>query len=158
MKLLLYRGEANGDKLAKLLKEMSRELDEVNPGNFKKDISLLVQENQYITMGNLQTGKLVFELIMVAGDNGYALPVGMSLLAKALFNLDQVGAVIAPEFNPQKAIRKNVTEIMRKYVSQNLLSYNFFTSAVERKEFLEMLPERMNTHFEHLTDNDRQDK
>jgi len=154
LKLLLYLGEANGDKLAKLLKEMSRELDEVNPGNFQKEISLLVQENQYITMGNLQTGKLVFELIRVAGDNGYVLPVGMSLLAKALFNLDQVGAVIAPEFDPQKAIRKNVTEIMRKYVSQNLLSYNFFTSAVESKEFLEMLPERMNKLFGHLAENE----
>src|SRR5690625_6397657 len=105
-------------------------------------------------MGNLQTGKLVFELIMVAGDNGYALPVGMSLLAKALLNLDQVGAVIAPELDPQKAIRKNVTEIMRKYVSQNLLSYNFFTSAVESKEILEMLPERMNKLFGHLAENE----
>src|SRR5690625_7671746 len=74
----------------------------------------------------------------------------MGRLTKSMFNLDQVGAVIAPEFNPQKAIRKNVTEIMRKYVSQNLLSYNFFTSAVESNEFLEMLPERMNKLFGHL--------
>src|SRR5699024_10479366 len=69
-------------------------------------------------------------------------------------NLDQVGALIAPEFDPQEAIRRNVAGIMRKYISHNLLSYNFFTSAVESKEFLEMLPERMNKFFSHLAENE----
>lgn len=154
LKLLLYLGEANGDKIARLLMEMSRKLEEVHPEKFQNEVSLLVQENQYMTMGNLQTGKLVFELIRVAGENGYVLPIGMSLLAKALLNLDQVGATIAPDFNPQEAIRRNVGGIMRKYVSENLLSYNFFTSAVESKEFLEMLPERMNKIFHQVAENE----
>lgn len=153
LKLLLYLGEANGDKLAKLLLDMSRKLDEVHPEQFKQEISLLVQENEHMTMENLQTGKLIFEVIRVAGQYGYVLPVSLSLLGKALLNLDQVGASIAPDFNPRKAIQKHVMELMRKYVYKNLLAHHFFTTALESKEFIELLPGRLNKLLHNLSEN-----
>ena len=153
LKLLLYLGEANGDKLANLLMDISRKLDEVYPDKFKQEISLLIQENKYMTMENLQTGKLIFEVIRVAGQYGYVLPVSLSLLGKALLNLDQVGASIAPQFNPRKAIREHVMELMRKYVYKNIVTNHFFTTALESKEFLELLPERLNKLLHNLSEN-----
>lgn len=153
LKLLLYLGEANGDKLAMLLLDISRKLDEVYPEKFKQEISLLIQENKYMTMENLQTGKLIFEVIRVAGKYGYVLPVSLSLLGKALLNLDQVGAAIAPNFNPRKAIRNHVAELMRKYVYKNIVTNHFFTTALESKEFIELLPERLNKLLHNLAEN-----
>ncbi|MBY5958859.1 hypothetical protein KUV50_11975 [Membranicola marinus] len=153
LKLLLYLGEANGDKLAGLLIEMSRELEEVRPEQFKQDIGLLVQENEHMTMENLQTGKLIFEVIKIAGDYGYVLPVSLSLLGKALLNLDQVGASIAPDFNPRKAIQRHVTDLMRKYVYKNMVEHHFFTTALESKEFIELLPGRLNKLLHNLAEN-----
>lgn len=153
LKLLLYLGEANGDKLARLLLDISRELEEVHPDKFKSEISLLVQENKYMTMENLQTGKLIFEVIRIAGQYGYVLPVSLSLVGKALLNLDQVGATIAPDFNPREAIQKHVMELMRQYVYQNLLSHHFMTTVLESKEFIELLPERLNKLFHNLSEN-----
>lgn len=153
LKLLLYLGEANGDKLAGLLIEMSRELEEVRPEHFKQDISLLVQENEHMTMENLQTGKLIFEVIKIAGDYGYVLPVSLSLLGKALLNLDQVGANIAPDFNPRKAIQRHVMDLMRKYVYKNMVEQHFFTTALESKEFIELLPGRLNKLLHNLAEN-----
>ncbi len=153
LKLLLYLGEANGDKLAGLLIEMSRELEKVRPEQFKQDISLLVQENEHMTMENLQTGKLIFEVIKIAGDYGYVLPVSLSLLGKALLNLDQVGASIAPDFNPRKAIQRHVMDLMRKYVYKNMVEHHIFTTALESKEFIELLPGRLNKLLHNLAEN-----
>lgn len=154
LKLLLHLGEANGDKLARLLQEMSNELDDSDPEQFHKEISLLVRENQFMTMKNLQTGKLIFELIRISADHGFVLPVSMSLLAKSLLNLDQVGAAIAPDFNPREAIREHTVEIMRKYVYQNIMSYHFLTTAMESKELLENLPRRMNKILGNMANNE----
>ncbi len=153
LKILLYIGDAKGDKLARLLIAMSRTTETSDPRRFQEEIDRLVQENRHMTMANLRTGNLIFELIRTAGRNGYVLPIGLSMLGKVLLNLDRVGMVIAPEFNPREAIQRHTLELMQKYTRQNLGSHNFLTSLLEGKEFLEHLPARLNKLLENAAEN-----
>lgn len=153
LKLLLYLGDAQGDKLARLLIDMSRTPNMPDRDNFEKEIDLLLQENKHMTMGSLRTGNLIFELVGTAGRNGFVLPIEFSLLGKALLNLDQVGRMIAPDFNPREAIKKHTVELMRKYTRRNLSSHHFLTALIETKEFVELLPARLNKLLDNAAEN-----
>ena len=61
--------------------------------------------------------------------------------------------IIAPSFNPREAIVKHVGELMRKYTRRSLASHNFLISLIEGKEFVEMLPSRLNKILENAADN-----
>lgn len=144
LQLIILIGESKGEELANLLIEMSNEIDDANHENFKKEIILLVQENKHISIENMETGKLIFSILKSAGENGFLLPIELSFIGKVLLNLDQIAMTLAPKFNPQKSIQKYVTELMHKHLLKDIKPNNIFSTILESKEFLELLPKRLN--------------
>ncbi|HET9274747.1 MAG TPA: hypothetical protein VFN96_01620, partial [Gemmatimonadales bacterium] len=63
---------------------------------------------------------------------------------KALFNLEAVGRVLAPTFDPTDAIRRNSTRLMRKRMAKSLSPGNLFSTALEIRDFADRLPGRLN--------------
>ena len=66
------------------------------------------------------------------------------MLGKALLNLDQVAAKLAPNFDPNAAIRDHVGEVMRHKMLQSASPSNLLSAAMDAKEFAELLPSRVN--------------
>jgi hypothetical protein len=66
------------------------------------------------------------------------------MLAKALLNLDQVASKLAPDFDPNDAIRDHVADVMRHKMLQAASPGNLLSAAMDAKEFAELLPSRVN--------------
>lgn len=154
LQLLLALGEAKGDKVVRILSDMSRQREDADPESFRAEVGAMVQENRNTTMQDLQTGQVIFAIIKTAGACGYLLPVELSLVAKALLNLDQVSKELAPDFSPNKAIREHAMALMRRHMWQELKPENFFSSVLESKKLLETLPERTNKIMHKLAENE----
>ncbi|MAN03847.1 MAG: ABC transporter [Owenweeksia sp.] len=154
LQLLLALSEAKSDKVVQLLIDMSKQKENTNVSGFRDSISDLVQQNRNVTMQSLQTGRILFAIIQAAGENGYLLPVELSLVAKALLNLDQVSKTLAPDFAPNKAIRKHAMDIMRRHMWSELAPENFFDSVLESKRLIETLPERLNKILHKASENE----
>jgi hypothetical protein len=58
--------------------------------------------------------------------------------------LDEVGKTLAPEFNPNEAVRRNVSETMRQRMFKHLSPAKLLGSVLEWKDFLTGLPLRLN--------------
>lgn len=81
-------------------------------------------------------------------------PPEMTMVGKALLNLDQIARTIAPDFDPNASIRDNTVAIMQEKFRASLSPGRLFTSVLEAKEAIEELPGRVNTILERIANND----
>ena len=71
-----------------------------------------------------QTLPLFSDLTKVGGDTGIRLPPELTMLSKTLLNLDELGRVLDPDFNPNEAIQRNTAEIMRERMLKSVDEMN----------------------------------
>src|SRR6185436_16479849 len=61
-----------------------------------------------------------------------------------LLNLDEIGRVLAPHFDPNAAIRRHAADITRQKMSHDMSIGALFSAAVDVKNFVQELPGRVN--------------
>jgi predicted unusual protein kinase regulating ubiquinone biosynthesis (AarF/ABC1/UbiB family) len=89
-------------------------------------------------------GRIVLEVSRLSAEAGLRLPVELTLLAKALLNLDEIGRALDPDFDPNASVRRNAADLLRQRVRRSATPGNFFASFLDAKEFVGRLPERVN--------------
>ena len=154
LKLLIAISKYNGEETANSLLKMSEYDKNADLTGFRKEINRLVLDSQNKTAKDLQTGRLLIQMNKVAAEKGIKLPVELNILGKILMNMDQIVAVLTPDYDLQRAIERNVEKLMQKKMLQELKPDNFFAQALEAKKLTEKLPERLNTITEKLANNE----
>lgn len=154
LKLLIAISKYNGEETANTLLKMSEYDKNADLAGFRKEINRLVLDSQNKTAKDLQTGRLLIQMNKVAAEKGIKLPVELNILGKILMNMDQIVAVLTPDYDLQRAIERNVEKLMQKKMLQELKPDNFFSEALEAKKLTEKLPERLNIITEKLANNE----
>lgn len=154
IELLLAISQSNGEKTAHSLLKMSELTEDSQKKQFSKTVSDVIMESENSRAKDLQTGRILIQLNRLALSTHIKLPVEINILGKILLNLDQIVAMLDPEFDLRAAIQRNVHEIMRKKMISELKPENFFSTLIESKHFLEKMPERMNQITENLANNE----
>ena len=153
IELLIALGNNNGEKTARVLLKMSRLTEDSETEKFSRTVNAVVMESENSLAKDLQTGKTLIQLNQLAIQTNIKLPVEINILGKILLNLDQIVAILDPEFDLRKAIRENVDEMMRKQMLDELKPENFFSMLIEAKNLLENMPARLNQLTENLAAN-----
>ena len=144
IRLLLSVSEGRGADTADVLAGLGVRTESFDEDLFRRRIVDLVQRNQAVTVGELQAGRVVGDLARIAGECGLRPPPELTMLGKALLNLDQVASKLDPTFDPNAAISDHVAGIMRRKMLQSASPGNVLSAAMEAKEFAEKLPGRVN--------------
>ncbi|MGZ5188333.1 MAG: ABC1 kinase family protein, partial [Kaistella sp.] len=144
LKLLIGISKFNGEETANVLLKMSDYNKSADLTDFRKEINRLVLDSQHKTAKDMQTGRLLIQMNKIAAEKGIKLPVELNILGKILMNMDQIVAVLTPDYDLQRAIERNVEKMMQQKMLQELKPNNFFAEALEAKKLLEKLPERLN--------------
>lgn len=158
LKLLIAISNYNGDEVAKILLDISNYEKDADVESFRKEISRIVMNSQNKSAHEMQTGKQLIQMNQVAAEKGIKIAVELNILGKILLNLDQIVAVLAPNYDLQNAIKKSVEKLMKKKMAEELKPENFFAQMIETKRFTENLPERLNKITENLAQNQFQIK
>ena len=154
LELLLAISNNNGEETARVLLSMSEITEEARPKFFKKIISDIILNSEHSTAKDMQTGRLLIQLNRLAAESGIHLPVEVNILGKILLNMDQIIAVLDPDFDLREAIKRHSNKIMRDKMYEELKPENFFTSVLASKKFIENLPDRLNTISKNLSENE----
>ena len=93
-----------------------------------------------------------FEVTMNAADNGVHVPSELTLLGKTLLQLDEVGKILDPTFDPNASIRRNVSELMTRRMRKQATQGSALSALLEMKEFVGGLPSRINRVMDTVTD------
>lgn len=153
LQLLIALSQNDGEACAEVLLSISDVTGEANVKNFKKTINHLVMDSQNTMAKEMQTGRLLIQMNRIAADNGIHISVEVNILGKILLNLDQIVAVLEPEFDLRKAIRTYVNKMMRSKMYDELQPENLFSIALQTKHLAENLPDRLNKISENLANN-----
>ena len=149
VKLLLAIGDGDGEEVAGVLAGMGHPLDDYDAAAFRSDVAHLVSEAA-AAGPELQAGTVLVELSRLSGVHGLRPPAEMSMIGKALLNLDQATLHLDPDFDPAEAIRANVTELLTSGLKVS--AGGIMAAAIEAKEFTSMLPKRGNRILDSLAE------
>lgn len=119
---------------------------------FRRQVTLLVEENSGADVSRVSAGLVVAHLARIAGASGLRPIPELTMLGKALLNLDEVARTLAPSFRPDQAIRHQMADIMRHRMLASLSPSNVLNAALEAKEFAEKLPGRVNKVMDALAE------
>jgi ubiquinone biosynthesis protein len=151
VKLLLAIGDGDGEEVAAVLAGMGHPLADYDAAAFRANVAHLVSEAA--AQGpELQAGTVLVELSRISGAHGLRPPAEMSMVGKALLNLDQSTLHLDPEFDPAEAIRDNLSHLLTSGLKVS--PAGVMAAAIEAKEFTSMLPKRGNRILEDLAQGD----
>ncbi|MFC6287092.1 ABC1 kinase family protein [Nocardioides sp. GCM10027113] len=149
LKLLLAIGDGDGEEAAGILAGLGHPLPEYDPAAFRAEVSHLVTEAA-AAGPDQQVGAVLVELSRTSGGHGLRPPAEMSMIGKALLNLDQSTLHLHPDFDPACAIRDNLTHLLTSGLSVS--PAGVMAAAIEAKEFATLLPKRGNQILDSLAD------
>jgi predicted unusual protein kinase regulating ubiquinone biosynthesis (AarF/ABC1/UbiB family) len=153
-RLLMALGDHRGDQVAATLIEMGDPIQEFDRNGYVREISSLIARNVDLTASEVEAGRILFEVIDVSYRNGLRLPAEMTLLAKALFNLDGVTRALDPSFTPLETIRAFGNEIALSRAKRDISPRRLYQIAMESSDLLAALPRRLDQITERLANND----
>ena len=151
LKLLIAVSEGKGEEAADIVIRMSERLSTFDPAEFRRKISSLVARRRDQDLQRINTGQSLIDVSTHARDNGLFVPSELALLGKTLLQLDQIGRILDPSFDPNASIRRNVTDLMTQRIKKDLTQGSLFSTLLELKEFAIQLPGRLNRLFDTVT-------
>ena len=149
IKLLLSISDGDGEETAVVLAAMGHPLDSFDAAAFRDDVSHLVSE-ALASGSDISVGTVLMDLSRLSGHHGLRPPAEMSMVGKALLNLDRATSHLDPHFAPAVAIRKNVSDIFAAGLKMS--AEGLIAAAIESKTFISQLPGRANRIMDSLAD------
>jgi predicted unusual protein kinase regulating ubiquinone biosynthesis (AarF/ABC1/UbiB family) len=144
LQVLIAISEGRGDDAASAGLRIGRPLAHFDETEFRRHVTDLVGQGHGARMDQLQVGKVVLAFTRLCGQSGIRVPPELTMLGKALLNLDQIGRTLDPRFDPNAAIRSYAAEITRQRMLKALSPGHFLETALELKDFVQHLPGRVN--------------
>ncbi|MEP6733572.1 MAG: AarF/UbiB family protein [bacterium] len=153
-RLLMALGDHRADEVAATLIEMGVPATEFDHAGYTREIATLIVRNVELTASEIETGRILYDVIDLSYTHGLRLPAEMTLLAKALFNLDGVTRALDPSFTPLETIRAFGNEIAMQRAKRDLSPRRLYQIALESSDLLAVLPRRLDQITKRLANND----
>jgi ubiquinone biosynthesis protein len=156
VRLLLSISDNRGDEAAATLVELGDQLASFDRTAYTRETASLIARNYDLAVGEVEAGRILYELINTAYQHGLRLPAELTLLAKALFNLDAITRSLDPSFSPIEAIREFANQMAAERVRRELSPRRLFQLVTEGGELLNALPHRLDLITERMSANEFQ--
>jgi ubiquinone biosynthesis protein len=146
LKLLLAMADARPDDVVRAARTMGEELPDYDEATFQRTVSHVLDRVAGASLAEIDLGTLLLQLIREAGEHGLRMDPELTMLGKAVLNLDQVATTLDPDFEPLAALKRHAAGLMQ--TSMHSSPAALLSSVLEAKEFAEALPGRVNRAFD----------
>lgn len=154
LQLLLAVSDSRADAAAEALLLLGERAAGASNAGFHRAVADIVAQHHELAPRGPQVGRAVLMLLKSAAENGIRLPPELALIGKTLLNLDEIGHTLAPQFDPDAAIRRHAAEITEQHMARELSLGSLFSTAVDLKNFMQHLPSRVNRILDRVANND----
>ncbi len=144
LKVLLAVSEGKGDEAAEAVIQMSEKTEKFDPHEFRRQISQLVALRRNQGLQELKVGASLLDVSRHARQNGLWVPSELTVLGKTLLQLDEVGRILDPAFDPNASVRRHAGDMTTKRFSQEASQGSVMRTLLEMKDFTVHLPGRLN--------------
>lgn len=154
VRLLLDIAENRGDDAAETLIEIGQLGERFDRQEFVAATASMVGRNYDLAIGEIEAGMLLYEMLNISFAHGLRLPAELTLLAKALFNLDAVTRSLDPTFSPIATIREFSTRIANERAKREMSLNRVFQVATQTSDLITALPHRLDIITQRLAANE----
>ncbi len=154
LKILMALSEGKGEQAADLVIEISSKDDDFDGAELRHRIGQLVASRQNQGLQQINVGMSLLEVSRSAAENGVFVPGELTLLGKTLLQLDEVGQILDPKFDPNASIRRNVGELLTQRMNKDTTQGSVYSSLLELKGFVSGLPNRVNHILDAITNHE----
>ena len=144
LKVLIAVSEAKTEEAADVIIRMSQTTEDFDAATFRKRIGQVIVEQHDQGLHQMNVGKTLLQVTHTSASLGLFVPSELTLLGKTLLQLDEVGKILHPDFDPNAAIRRNVGEILTRRMRKTSTRGSFLGSMLELRGFVAGLPLRLN--------------
>ena len=144
IKLLVAISEGKGEDAGNIVIHMSETMEEFDAFEFQQRMGKLILLKQDQGLQQINIGKSLLDVSRLAAESGLYVPTELTLLGKTLLQLDEVGRILDPGFDPNDCVRRNVGEMMSQRMRKGMSEGGVLKSALELKQFFAGLPSRLN--------------
>src|SRR6266700_2439695 len=138
--LLLAFSERLGERVADTYLEMIEIPRDVDRRSFTQDVCALVSRYHDMSGGRMAIGTALLDLTRLAQSHQTPVPTAMTLLGKAMLNLDGTIRVLSPTLDPVQLIREYMLKVMEKRVTGQLSPGRVFAWVLDMKHLVENTP------------------
>jgi predicted unusual protein kinase regulating ubiquinone biosynthesis (AarF/ABC1/UbiB family) len=153
LQMVLAVSEGRADDAADVAIKISETTEDFQEKEFRRRVEEVVAMTQDATLGELQVGKVFLDMAKHAGETGIRMPPELSVLGKALLNLDGIGRILAPDYDPGESIQRNSSRIMRQRMLKAVSPGNVYGSLLEVKDLVTRFPGRVNKILDAAAEN-----
>ena len=152
LKLLLAVSDGRGEDAARIGAALGQRLDDYDARAYTREVSRLVAFQSGRAVRDLAMGRALLHITRISTEYGVRQPPELSLLGKTLLNLDEVARTLAPDFDPNAAVRSHAVALLRHRMLNAASPGNVFAAALEATEFVQRLPARLNRGLDRLAE------
>ncbi len=153
LRLTLAISEGRAEEAVGYLVEIGEKTPEFDEAEFSRHVKELVLRYQRATLGQIAVGRVILEVLHTAGASGFRFPAELAMLGKCLLNLDEIGRRLAPDFDPNSAIRRDGPKLFRQRLRKEISVVSLYEMLIDSKELFETLPRHIGKIADSLADN-----
>jgi ubiquinone biosynthesis protein len=154
LKLLIAVSEGDNEQVSDIIIGISRTDENFNEVQFGRRIGQIITAAQNQSLEQLNVGKSLLDMSKTAIDNGLFVPSELTLLGKTLLQLDEIGKIIDPKFDPYAAVRENVPSLLAQRLRKHANQGTIINSLLEFKNLFTHLPGRLNRIMDSVADSE----
>jgi ubiquinone biosynthesis protein len=152
-RLILAIGEGRADEAAARALAIGERREGFDESEFRRRIADVVGEFDQARLGDVEIGRAVIAVSRAAAETGVRVPSELTMLGKTLWNLDEIGRVLDPEFDPTAAIRAEAPGLLRRRMAERFTPGHLASTLMDAKELAQELPGRVNAVLDVLAKN-----
>jgi predicted unusual protein kinase regulating ubiquinone biosynthesis (AarF/ABC1/UbiB family) len=151
LKLLFAAVDGRGEEVADEIIGISTRLESFDEERYLRETGQVIA--RYAASGTFSEGRVVLDLVRIATASGLRTPPELSLLGKALLNLEAVCRLLSPDLDTRRIVEKQLQHVMRARLKKSLSAANLASEAMEVQQLLREGPRKMSDILALLAEN-----
>lgn len=144
LKILIAVSHGRSEQAADAIIQISERNEDDDPARFRRRMGTLVAAQRGRGLQRINVGQTLLDVVRVAAECGLFVPSELTMLAKTLLQLDEIGKVLDPQFDPNAAVRRHAAVLTSTRIKREATEGSLLTAAMELKNFASGLPNRVN--------------
>lgn len=151
LKLLFAAVDGRGEEVADEIIGISTRLEFFDEERYLRETGQIIA--RYAANNSFSEGRVVLDLVRIATASGLRTPPELSLLGKALLNLETVCRLLSPDLDTRRIVEKQLQHVMRARLKKSLSAANLASEAMEMQQLLRDGPRKMTDILALLAEN-----
>src|SRR5262249_24972037 len=154
LQLLLALADGKSEEAASAAMRIGEPLEDFDQSTIRRRLTELVGRQRDARAARIELGRIVLDVVRLSAECKIRVPPELTMLGKTLLNLDQVGTILDPQFDPNAAIRRHAATVMQQRLGKSVSQTSLLSSLIDVKDFTALLPRRLTKILDRLAESD----